>query len=361
MLEYIVMKILILGVLIGVVAVVGSLALRGRNSSQDAVSPGPSGDNRFVIAVLSQEVLVKMAAEEDFKKIEKEGEAAEGAEIQISKSGRASVLYPNGTIFNLESGTNLLIKSLNGDGEQSRLRLIVGGVWSKIKNILGKGDYYEVETENMVASVRGTEFRVQFANGVSTIEVFENTVSVQAIDPKTGEPIEGGFIELFAGEKALIDSANLPSKNKPLKKLTASTSPKPSPQATPRPSVAPTPTPVSTSSPQVTPASIQTLSTPKPTPTPTPAPKPIITSVTPSKIQQAFNQEVQFAINGQNLTGSKAVFLNKINLQFFVVDSFTIFATLGPNIGPGTYDVSVTAASGETLTLYRALEVQVAQ
>ncbi|MDO8626743.1 MAG: hypothetical protein Q7K39_04840, partial [Candidatus Magasanikbacteria bacterium] len=169
----------------------------------------------------------------------------------------------------------------------------------------------------------------------------------------------GGFIELFAGEKTLIDSKNLPSLNKPLKKSkvdsTISPSPLPTLKTTPNSTIRPT----TSATPTPTPVVIKTASpSPSPTPTPTPVPKPAITSVTPTKLQKPGSGNTEFAINGQYLTGAKAVFLDQLELQFFVVDSFTIFATVGPNIGPGIYDVSVTGANGDKLTLYRVLEVQ---
>ena len=151
----------------------------------------------------------------------------------------------------------------------------------------------------------------------------------------------------------MIDSKNLPSLDKPLKKFKIDSTVSPSPSPKPTPSRFPTPTP--TPSPSPTP-------TVRPTPSPVPAftlaPKSVITSVTPAKLQKPKSGNAEFAINGQYLTGSKAVFLNQFELQFFVVDGYTIFATVSPNVGQGIYDVFVTAANGEKLTLYRALEVQ---
>lgn len=357
------MRILISGILVGVVAVVVAAVWRSQSVETQPTASGEAGI--LTLAVLADDVLIKESNNGDFKKIDREARVGEGAEIKTTSTGRASILYSSGTVANLSENTHAVVKNLNDRGRQSKLRLLAGSIWSKLQNILGKGDLYEIETENMVASVRGTEFRVDFANGISVIEVFENKVEVQAIDPKTGQPIEGGFLMLFAGEKALIDSKNLPSLSRPLKKSkienpAASVQPiaTSSPRPTPRPSPTPTPTlsPVlflnkPVSNPTPTPASISL-------PQATPVPKPVITSVTPARLQRSEGSNAEFAINGQYLTGTKTVLLNQFELQFFVLDSFTIFATVGPNIEPGVYDVSVVAISGEKLTLYRAMEIQ---
>ena len=355
------MRILISGILVGIVAITAAFFAISRNKTSE-VSPSPLG-SRFVLAVLEPEVLLKNLADTDFAEVNKETDVREGDQIKTDQTGRASILYPNGHIADLGVSSTLTLKNLQNKGSQSILRLIAGSVRSKLQNILNKGDFYQVETENMVASVRGTDFLVTFFADISTVLVYENEVEVQAVDPKTGQPIEGGFIKLFAGEKTLIDSKNLPSLNKPLKKFKIDSTVSPSPSPKPTPSRFPTPTPTPTPSPSPTP-------TVRPTPSPVPAftlapgstsspqAKPVITSVTPAKLQKPKSGNVEFAINGQYLTGAKAVLLNQTNLQFFVVDGYTIFATVSPNVGQGIYDVFVTAANGEKLTLYRALEVQ---
>lgn len=381
------MRVVISGILIGIVAVVAVLVLR--SGSDSLPNDQANGANNVRIAVLDNDVLLKNLDNAEFNKIEKESNASEGSEIKTSSSGRASLLYPNATIANLAESSHLIIKNLENNSKRSKLRLVVGGIWSKIENILGTGDAYEIETENMVASVRGTIFAVEFHDGVSWIASFENKIIVTAINPKTGEAIEGGIVELNAGEKTIIDNKAMPSKSNPLKQslITAVDLERkivknniinflntPSvkviwvrlKQASPLPT--PTPKPDSISSPQATPSptpslvikpkTIQAISSPTPTPIPTPEPKPVITSVTPVKLQKSEKGNVEFAINGQYLTGAKNVFLNQFELQFFALDSFTIFATVGPNIEPGIYDVSVVVANGEKLTLPRALEVQ---
>lgn len=359
------MRILIYGISVGIVVIVMVFVSISRNKTSEVLPSPPV--SRFVLAVLEPEVSVKDSADADFVEVKKEMDVREGEQIKTDQTGRAAILYPNGHVADIGVSSTLILKNLENEGNQSILRLIGGSIRSKLQNILNKGDFYQVETENMVASVRGTDFLVTFFAGISTVLVYENEVEVQAIDSKTSQPIEGGFVKLFAGEKTLVDSANLPSLKKPLKKT--KNGPPPAsvqPTAMRTPSSQPTlrPSPDSTGSSQATPTATSSpvflLNKPvaNPTPAPTPVPKPVITSVAPAKLQKPKSGSAEFAINGQYLTGAKSVFLGEINIQFFVLDSFTIFATVGPNIEPGVYDVSVNVANGEKLTLYRALEIQ---
>lgn len=360
------MRVLISGILVGIVAIMVAVVAVSRNKTSE-VSPSPSG-SRFVLAVLESKVSAKNSADTDFVEVDKETDVHEGDQIKTDQTGHASILYPNGHIVDLGVSSMLTLKNLENNGSQSTLRLFGGSVRSKLQNILNKGDFYQVETENMVAAVRGTDFLVTSFAGVSAVLVYENEVEVQAVDPKTGQLLDGGFIKLFAGEKAVVDSANLPSKDKPLKKIKIESFQIPSAsltksslisvQPTVIPSPRPTPRPFPTPTPTPSPGLLLNKTVSSPTAIPTPAPKTIITLVTPAKLQKPEGGNAEFAINGQYLTGAKAVFLNQLELQFFVVDSFTIFATVGPNIKLGIYDVSVIAANGEKLTLYRAIEIQ---
>lgn len=343
------MKIIISAVVIVAIAVMAALALRSDKKSPEQA--GPEGS--FVVAVLSPEVFVKSPDEQDFAKVEKEKSVGEGSAIKTSSSGRASVLYPNGTVVGIKESTGLVLADLDDSGNHSKIKLLVGGIRSKIENILGKGDFYQVETENMVASVRGTDFSVDFTNGVSEVEVFENEVEAQAINPKTGKFIEGAVIKLRAGEKIIIDSNNLPGPGNPLKKIQVNptASPRPTATATPVPKPNPTPTPTPTPKPTLTSTSAQTTE-------PTPVQTSSIQSVSPKTIARNPDANVEFAINGKNLTGTKSVLLGQNSIGFFVLDSFTIFAKVGPNTEPGVYDVSVVTSAGETRTLYSALNVR---
>ncbi|MBI2626885.1 MAG: FecR domain-containing protein [Parcubacteria group bacterium] len=354
----------------------------------EATISNNDGSGLSDLIVLASEVFIKNPGDADFVRIEKQAKIKEGSEIKTSSTGRATVRFPNGTISNLTRDTSIILKELSTDGNKSRIQILAGGIWSKIENILGKGDVYEIETENMVASVRGTIFASKLIDHISSIYVLENKVGVKVKNPKTNEILEDvfNFIQVEEGEKTSVNTNKLPTKANPLKKslitkddldqelikenlggeyleresiqklflkLIQAISPNPTSSNN-------TLKPLTSSSVTSSPSSvlIQPVSTPTPTPTPVPKPESTIESVTPDMIEASSASGAELAVNGSNLFGTKKVLLNQISLDFFVVDTSTIFASLPENVEPGVYDVSIVTSSNKTLTLNQALQVR---
>lgn len=267
----------------------------------------------FQVAVLDTDVSKKQTQEADFIKIEKEAEAFVGDQLQTSATGRATILRPNNTIASLGKNSTITLVAIDPAGG-SKIKLEGGDIWSKIKRLAGQD--YEVETENMVAAVRGTAFAVRFYGMISELFVLEGTVRAKVKDPKTGQIIPGLETEVKAGFKIYIDSKNLPriladikikaitiddleldiiednldTLDEAFELTTASPVPTKSPvqqTTTPAPTkltetaepsptstvrTTPTPSPTLTNTP--TPVSTKKLEEPTPTPTPTPTPAP---------------------------------------------------------------------------------------
>lgn len=347
----------------------------------DNGSEAPDKVASFRVAVLDTDVSKKQAEEQEFSKIEKETEAFAGDQLKTSITGRATILQPNDAIASLGKNTTITLAAIDPDGG-SKIKLESGDIWSKIKRLSGQD--YEVETENMVAAVRGTAFAVRFYGSGSDLLVLEGIVRAKVKDPKTSQIIPGLEIEVKTGFKISIDSKNLPKilSDIKIKAITADdlepdiikdnldTLEKPFELI-----VKPTSSPSPVTTRLVIPTkSIDPISTVKPTPsptptirpTPTPTPEPVyiyahppqttIQSVTPKELDREINPK--FAINGTKLFGTKSVLLNKTSISFVVIDESTIFATANPNLLPGIYDVSIITSGGATLTLPSAINIR---
>ncbi|MEK7124891.1 MAG: FecR family protein [Patescibacteria group bacterium] len=402
------MKKILLFLLVGVAAVIAFRVYRTSNSIT-LQSPTPSPITTFTLAVLNTTVSVKSIGESEFRVVSGQVEVQEGDEIQTDTRGRAKLLYPNGTITTLEADTHLKIEALQNDGDRSRLTLLLGSIWSKVSNILGTGDYYEIETENTVASVRGTVFATEFRNRRSRVVGIEGRVRTQARDPIKKQLIEGAATDITSGEEISIDSQQLPKVQRELVKTSVSTenlrtqfikrniedlsredvkdikeehfqnfvkrvrdvnaedrkfvetiiehrlileSAPSSPSVTPSPTRSPLTSPTVSPSPKVTPS-----------PTLSPSPltiKPTIKSVSPKTTTRgntiAVNGDGFMA--GRNVPQIKGASLNKKSVPFAVIDSLTLFADVPTDVVPGTYDVEVTTITGEVLILPQALIVQ---
>ncbi|OGN08227.1 MAG: hypothetical protein A2750_01260 [Candidatus Yanofskybacteria bacterium RIFCSPHIGHO2_01_FULL_45_42] len=380
-------KILIL-ILVAVVAVVGF-----RLSKIKTAEPESGDQASYQLTVVEPEVYVKKTGDTEFQKISGTAEIGVGFEVKTSAAGQAEITYPNGTTVSIEENSRIKIAALAKDGSQSHIELIGGSVWSRIKKILGADDYYEVETENTVASVRGTIFAMSYSNGVSDLYVLENKVKAKAKDPQTKKILEETVVEIASEEKIAFDNKALAAgirkfakekmKDDDFKKkfverhlkklqdkdfdsddmlrirerikiLYLELMSSASPTASPTKSFFPSPSPTAEKS-----------ATPLPTPTPTlkeiaptVSPEPVIESVIPRTVDVSSTGRAEFLINGRNLTGIKQILIGDANVSFFVSDSLTIFVTATSSIRPGIYDISIIGSNGKKLTSPQAVEIK---
>jgi len=360
---------------LGVIAALGiAIAVASRSGHKvvqnPEATPTPSS---YTVVVVAQDVMVKKTNETAFQKVTDKTEVAAGAEIKTSATGKARILYPNGTITDVEKDSYIKLESLDSQGNQSRIRVVNGGIWSKIKNILGADEYYEVETENTVASVRGTIFSTEFRNKITKITGIEHKVNVKAKNPKTNTVIAGSDVDVDSGEETNVDN-NVPvnGAKKLIKRVLANDdfqketlkekiiehveqedlsreevrkivrlvrehnqrdaafikrmierrlldqdgSPAPSTSATPRVTITPKPsatlTPRPTPTASATPKPTETL-TPTPTPTVQATPTPISTPVpTPSPIALS---PVAQSISPKTVTAGQEIVINGMNFK----------------------------------------------
>ncbi|TSC75158.1 MAG: glycoprotein gp100 [Parcubacteria group bacterium Gr01-1014_44] len=409
------MKLLIIIILAAVMALTGFWMFENKQTVLPVLA-----DQTYIITPLENEVFLKNPGENDFEKIESTREIFEKSEIKTSSTGRALLLYPNGSMATIDKNSHLVIAILKAKGNQSRLDLILGGVLARLKNIVGSDDFYEVKTGNSVAAVRGTILGVRFSESITSVLVLENQAEITPLDPKTGQPIKEAGISLKEGEKTTIDSANLPSAEKPmqaqalekidleddfirknmdeemlkkpavraifekskvkipsvshrprfedlLKEIKLNPEPQEQTAETPKPT--PIPTPIPTPTPTLTPKINLPTATPRPLPTETSKPTgsseaisaptpipPLLESVVPRLVSSG--QKTDVIINGQRLKGVKRVLLNDFPVSFFALDELSIFATVPADFSTGVYGITVVLSSGEELKLADILTIK---
>lgn len=199
-----------IGILIIFVAIVTVLK-KNDNSGPSLV--------KATVTVLAADVYVKPAGSDSFKQVKDTAEVTAGSEIKTSATGRASISYPNDTVTTLDTDSYIKISVLDSNGQKSRIELLVGSVWAKVKNVLATEDFYEVNTENTVASVRGTIFGVSHKDGITNTYGVESNVKVSLLDKTTGKPINTTSVEITSNEKVSVDKKMAEEKRPIVKKL----------------------------------------------------------------------------------------------------------------------------------------------
>lgn len=126
----------------------------------------------------------------------------EGDKVETNSTGRALLQMENGTLTSVDYSTKIDIKT-HSDDEHSSFFLTLGKVWSTVEKVFGKGEYYEIETQNAVAVVRGTSFGVSFDGEFTTLEVTKGEVLFVPVD-KNGKRLYENAVLVKAGEKAVV-------------------------------------------------------------------------------------------------------------------------------------------------------------
>jgi FecR protein len=101
--------------------------------------------------------------------------------IETAPGGRVEISFANGTLLRIGESSRVLLREAPPSGGAFRARLLLGNLWAKVHKLIA-GEHFEVETENAVAGVRGTEFRVEAAGskGDDLVRVYEGAVEVKA-------------------------------------------------------------------------------------------------------------------------------------------------------------------------------------
>jgi hypothetical protein len=113
--------------------------------------------------------------------------------IYTSDASRLELKMKDGSVLRVGPSSKLELKSAYfADGEKKfSAKLFFGKVWSKVSGLVGTSTF-EVETDNAVAGVRGTTFRVDASSDKSVlVRVYAGTVAMNAPgavsrDHKTG-------------------------------------------------------------------------------------------------------------------------------------------------------------------------------
>ncbi|PIT92795.1 MAG: hypothetical protein COU08_00505 [Candidatus Harrisonbacteria bacterium CG10_big_fil_rev_8_21_14_0_10_42_17] len=374
---------------VGFIVLVGAiLFIRGTGTKTELASTNETLGTKTTAEVLavSPEVLLKKSGG-TFERIDRQERAIEGDEIKTTETGRASLAYANNTVSTLGKNAHITIKNLANSGNVSRLELLTGGLWSKIERVSGKGEFYEVQTENMVAAVRGTVFATLVKDGISSLFVLESKVQAKARNPLTKEIIPGTDIAVTAGSKIIINNANLPSKEHPIEilpiswedleldiikqniteKLRNSDALKDirKPDSTTGTPVRPTPPSENSTTQPSEGGNTEPIITPQPTPAPTPIieeppltaspepqqPEPVLEALRIAQAQSPKNAEGQIInIREYGITEALAILVDGFSVPFHKEQQDIVLDDLS-QFEPGTYRVIIINETRKQITL----------
>ncbi|MBX4188354.1 MAG: FecR family protein [Candidatus Doudnabacteria bacterium] len=191
----------IIGVVIIIILIVGVIAFvnsKKMPASQDVKAA------LITATTLEKTLVITKAGQTADSEIATKGEASEGDTLKTLATGRALVENSNGTRTVLDYNSKLTIAKQDPDGTHSSNFLHAGTAWAQVQKVLGTGEFYEIETQNAVAVVRGTKLQVSYNNSDSKVLVGEGQVSFIPIDQTTRARQTDKAVMVNPGMKGVI-------------------------------------------------------------------------------------------------------------------------------------------------------------
>ncbi len=140
-------------------------------------------------------------------------EVSAGSKVEAGPVGLGNIYLPDGSVARVEAGAKLNIDDSQYDEKSqkvtTRLALSAGRVWVKVFGLVTPDSVWEVKTSNVVATVRGTAFGVEYKKGQTLILGSQGKVSVAVIDPKTKLIIGSSTVFVTADTAVIIKDSDI--------------------------------------------------------------------------------------------------------------------------------------------------------
>lgn len=121
-----------------------------------------------------------------FAKVKRNQQLEAGGSLKTGADSRAELTFPDGSVVRLGPSSELKIGSdVAFDGKTKQVKveteLVGGAAWAKVATLVGSDAQFKVKTQNAVAGVRGTVFRVNVDKDEATVvKVYNGSVAVGA-------------------------------------------------------------------------------------------------------------------------------------------------------------------------------------
>lgn len=115
----------------------------------------------------------------------------QGDLVETFAGSRLEVSLATGSVLRVGENSKVALDELAASGRRFRARLLVGNLWARVVKLFDRGRF-EVEAENAVAGVRGTEFALGRGGGGATLRVLEGTVEVKDAKKGWSHRVEAG-------------------------------------------------------------------------------------------------------------------------------------------------------------------------
>lgn len=118
-------------------------------------------------------------------RVKRNQEIGSGTTIKTGDGARAELTFPDGSVVRVGPNAELKVDGASFDGKSKEVKVeatLVGGqAWAKVAKLVGNDAQFHLKTNNAVAGVRGTVFRVNVDRDEATVvKVYAGAVAVAA-------------------------------------------------------------------------------------------------------------------------------------------------------------------------------------
>jgi len=162
------------------------------------------------------QVSVKAPGANDYVLAKQGAEIAQGSSVRTGSDGKATISWYGDAESRLGPDSEISVVTAQDDAEQGaslRLRLETGRVWSRVMRLLDLDSDMTVETNDVVATVRGTSFDMEKKPAQPTTLWVADSV-VEASGASVAGPKDGFFVP--EGSMATFGGATLTNSVQPL-------------------------------------------------------------------------------------------------------------------------------------------------
>lgn len=108
---------------------------------------------------------------------------AAGSVVKTGEGARAELTFPDGSVVRIGPSSELKLEAAAFDGKTRTVKVeaeVVGGqAWARVATLVGDDAQFKVKTQNAVAGVRGTVFRINVEQDDATVvKVYNGSVAV---------------------------------------------------------------------------------------------------------------------------------------------------------------------------------------
>ena len=149
------------------------------------------------VNLLEGEARVWPAGEAEWRNLAEGDPLAHGDMVRTSAGARVELLLSDGSVLRFDEETAFEIKSLDVSEESGKreveFKMLAGKTWAKVRAFTGEANRFEIFTQNAVAGIRGTTYRVdESPEEGALVRVYAGEVQVRNV-PVTAPPASAGM------------------------------------------------------------------------------------------------------------------------------------------------------------------------